>query len=198
MTIYREKVSPYSLACGCSRLPSGGCVFKPPRETLSGVWESLSRGFEIATARRETAVSAGKPFFGLLNNSAQDYNDSSFRKLMRLEANSLLTAYMKATRKPITVAQFCPVYATSRTNFVWVTILIITSKRAAQFVLGIGNFDCQKKRVYKKTHHVPKNAFSKEEMRKKRTFMRLAGYSLCSFFLFAFSLSVFEFPFSSF
>ena len=71
------------------------------------------------------------PFFGPLNNSAQDYSDSSFRQLMWLKVNPLLMAYVKATRKPspsISVAQFCPVSTTSRTNFVWVTILIITTQ----------------------------------------------------------------------
>ena len=108
---------------------------------------------------------------------------------MRLKANSLLTAYMKATRKPspsISVTQFCLVSATSRTNFVWVTILIITSTRASQFILGIANLDRQKK-TRKKTHHVTKNAFSKEKMRIKRTFMRLTRrliheIDLCGFY----------------
>ena len=82
---------------------------------------------------------------------------------MRLKANSLLTAYMKATRKPypsISVTQFCPVSVTSRTNFVWVTILIITSTRASQFILGIANLHGQKKRVRKR--------ITSQKMRKKR------------------------------
>ena len=56
-----------------------------------------------------------------------------------------------------------------RTNFAWVTILITTSTRAPQFILGNANFDCQKKRLTSQNMR-----FRSGKMRKKHTFMRQA------------------------
>ena len=44
------------------------------------------------------------------------------------------------------------------------------STRASQFILGIANFDCEKNKMRKKTHHVTKNVFSGENCAKMHVY----------------------------
>ena len=90
----------------------------------------------------------------ILNNRAQDYSDSSFRKLCDSKQTRCLlhTWKQRENQSPsISITQFCPVSTTNRTNFVWVTILIITSTRASQFAAEVPIFEC--KLCTKAQHH---------------------------------------------
>ena len=112
----------------------------------------------------------------MLNESTQD-SESLFRYSVATQSKQwLLKARIKSQQceqkwKRFFFKQVCQVQypQATHTNFVWVTILDITSTKAFQFIIGIASFHYKK--ACKRTHHVTKTVFSRAKCKKMHVYV---------------------------